>query len=85
LKKTAAELEYLSSDYIFCPKLVSDASKKASVDIKESNYFNAIQSIAATFKCWPKFEVNHNPETGEITNFEGQTYSKRIYFKNYVG
>jgi hypothetical protein len=51
--------------------------------VKESNYFNAVQSIAETFKCWPKIEVNHN-ENGEIIPFDSSKpepdSGKRVFF-----
>lgn len=66
------------------PMFQEDASKVSSINIRESNYYNAIQSIAETFQCWPSLEVNHN-SVGEIINFPGKSYSKRVVFKNYVG
>jgi hypothetical protein len=66
------------------PILEPTGERKSSINIKESNYFNAIQSIAETFECWPLIEANHDA-TGNIVNFPGKDYSKRIYFKNTIG
>ena len=71
------DISFISVDSIFAPILSDDASRKSCVNVKESNYFNIIQSIAETFECWPKFIVGHN-DNGEIT-------TKTVKFFNYVG
>lgn len=59
------------------PVLSNYAAKRSSVNIKESNYFNGIQTLAETFKCWPHIQVQHNAN--------GEVEKKSICFKNYVG
>lgn len=59
------------------PVLSKYAAKRSSVNIKESNYFNGIQTLAETFKCWPHIQVQHNAN--------GEVEKKTICFKNYVG
>jgi len=36
-----------------------------SINIKQSNRFNILQTIAETFECWIRFDVRHD-ETGKI-------------------
>lgn len=40
-------------------------SKVRSINIKQSNRFNILQTIAETFECWIRFDVRHD-ETGKI-------------------
>jgi phage minor structural protein len=58
-------------------------NKVRSINIKNSNYFNAIQTICETFEVWADFVVDHSEE--------GKIISKKVIFKesiekpNYVG
>ena len=61
----------------FIPILTTNGEKKSSVNVKESNYFNAIQAIAETFECWPQITVFHD-DSGNIG-------TKKIKFCNYIG
>lgn len=76
--RSEEEIKFLgkNSGVIMTPLLTSDAERKSSISIKESNYFNAIQTLAETFECWPSIEVNYSSD-GEIT--------KKIKLQNYVG
>ena len=78
-KAKKEEIAFINRDNFkqLIPILSSDASRKSCVNVKESNYFNIIQSIAETFECWPKFIVGHN-DNGKIT-------TKTVKFFNYVG
>lgn len=87
-EKETGEREYvyqgsdLPSSYI--PE--TDTEKIRSITIKESNRFNIIQTLAETFNCWAVFEINHNPETGEIIPFvDGDDRGKRLVFKESLG
>ena len=53
------------------------AQKVRSVAVKESNYFNILQSIAETFEAWLELSITRN-EQGAIIN-------KQVAFKNYIG
>lgn len=65
-------------DYsVYKPKYNTDAQKVRSVDAKESNYFNILQSIAEKFEAWLELEIGRNDQGG-IT-------SKTVRFKNYAG
>lgn len=65
----------------YTPDYTTD--KILSVNIKQSNYFNAIQSLCETFEVWADFDVEHDEE--------GKIRSKKIIFKenlenpNYLG
>lgn len=59
------------------PSYNNTAEKVRSISVKESNYFNAIQTLAETFECWPEINVGHNPD--------GTIASKSIRFRKYVG
>ena len=59
------------------PVYNAGAQKVRSVTVKESNYFNILQSIAETFEQWLVIDVQRN-STGAITG-------KKIKFKNYRG
>lgn len=78
-KATAAEYSYLltqdspSSDYI--PTYVTD--KIRSINVKQSNYFNAIQSLCEAFECWAEFVIEHD-------NY-GNTLSKTVVIQQYIG
>jgi phage minor structural protein len=67
----------IEPDDRFIPKYYDTAEKVRSVKVKESNYFNALQSICETFQTWIKFIINRD-STGKIL-------SKEIAFKNYIG
>ena len=62
---------------VYVPVFNEGAEKIRSVDAKESNYFNILQSIAETFECWLTLEIERD-EFGAIEH-------KRIAFKNYAG
>ena len=65
-------------DYsVYKPKYNTGAQKVRSVDAKESNYFNILQSIAEKFEAWLELEIGRNDQGG-IT-------SKTVKFKNYAG
>lgn len=52
------------------------AEKVRSINIKESNYFNAIQTICETFECWADFQVSENVDG---------SFTKEVVLKNYIG
>lgn len=66
---------------IYIPVYTDD--KILSIEVKQSNYFNAIQTLCETFEVWADFEIEHDEE--------GKVLSKTVVFKksleklNYVG
>lgn len=45
--------------------------KIRSIEASKSNRFNILQSLAETFECYPKFDIQHNEETGELIYING--------------
>jgi phage minor structural protein len=69
-----------SLDYnSFIPVYNAGAEKVRAVTVKESNYFNILQSIAETFEAWLELVVIRDE------NNSGAIISKMVRFKNYVG
>lgn len=64
-------------------RLDDSFEKRNSIEEKDSNVFNIIQSICEKFECWAEFEVEHE-EDGTIRIDEDGPI-KRINFRNYVG
>ena len=58
--------------------------KIATIEEKESNYFNIIQTINEKFECWADFQISHEP-TGAISVDDTGKRIKRVVFKNYIG
>ena len=65
----------------------NEYEKVRSIKARESNRFNLIQTLCETFECWPKFEIQHNQETGEILLDENDGYRQKkfITFHEYIG
>lgn len=76
---TESEITFLPNsikeDFIYS----NNCEKITSISINKSNYFNAIQSIAEKFECWPEIKVEHDEEGYIIDG------SKTIIFRRYVG
>ena len=59
--------------------------KVRSITASESNRFNLIQELCEIFQCWPNFEIEHNPLTGEILLDENYRQKKWVSFHEYIG
>lgn len=59
--------------------------KVRSITASESNRFNLIQELCEIFQCWPNFEIEHNPLTGEILLDENYRQKKWVSFQEYIG
>ena len=64
---------------IYKPVYNTGAQKVRPVTVKESNYFNILQSIAETFEQWLVIEIERNTDGSIKEN------GKKIKFKNYRG
>ena len=62
---------------VYIPQFNTKAEKIRSVTVKESNYFNILQTIAETFEAWMLIKVTRD-SLGGITR-------KQIVFKQYIG
>ena len=54
-----------------------------SIKASGSNRYNLLQTLAETFQCWVRFEIEHE-ENGAIVYRDGR-YQKNIVFKKEVG
>jgi hypothetical protein len=61
----------------YVPIYNEGAEKIRTVSVKESNYFNNLQSIAETFEQWLRFDITRKAD--------GSISTKKISFKNYSG
>jgi hypothetical protein len=59
------------------PVYYETGEKVRSISVKESNYFNSLQSLCETFETWVEFDISRDDD-GTILN-------KQIRFKNFVG
>ena len=59
--------------------------KIRSITASESNRFNLIQELSEIFECWPKFEIEHDPQTGKILLDENYRQKKWVSFHEYIG
>lgn len=69
-----------SEDY---PIQYNKYEKLATINVKESNRFNILQTIAETFKCWVRFRIEHEAN-GKIKFIDGIP-QKFVTFKAEVG
>ena len=60
-------------------------TKIRSITAKNSNRFNILQTLAETFECWIKFEIEHDEETGKVLYNEDGTPRKWVSFLTEVG
>lgn len=58
--------------------------KIRSIEAKNSNRFNLLQTLAETFECWVRFKIDHDQNTGRILYTNGLP-NKKVYFKKDVG
>jgi phage minor structural protein len=61
----------------YVPMMSASGEKTRTINVKESNYFNNLQTIAETFETWLELRVSRD-DSGAIT-------SKEVLFKNYTG
>lgn len=61
----------------FEPRYRARAEAAREIVVKESNYFNILQTIAETFGVWLKIIVSHDSE--------GRIDTKKVKFVNYIG
>lgn len=59
-------------------------SKRRSINIKQSNRFNILQTIAEQFECWLNFNIEHDKTTGR-TVYENGCPKKTVQIRKDVG
>jgi len=75
---TDLNLSYLQAQYN------ENFEKIRSISAKQSNRFNILQSIAETFECWVRFDIEHDENTGR-TIYRNGIPQKFVTFKNEIG
>ena len=65
------------------PPSYNNYEKIGTIQEKESNRFNILQSIAETFQAWVKFKINHT--SNGTTIFTNGVPQKYVYFVSEVG
>lgn len=76
-----------SKNYIaeyLTPVYNENYEKIRSITGKNSNRFNLLQSLAETFECWIKFEIEHDENTGKII-YKNGIPQKWVRFINDIG
>ena len=77
-RATAQEYQYCyqgnDSNSLYQPDYTDD--KVLSIDVKQSNYFNAIQSLCETFEVWADFDITHDEQ--------GKVLGKKVIFKENI-
>ena len=79
-EETFSSSEEISAT-VFTQKWKEDYEKQRSIETKESNRFNILQSLCETFETWIEFKVQHE-EDGTIKRENGR-YLKNISFIDY--
>ena len=59
-------------------------SKRRSINIKQSNRFNILQTIAEQFECWLNFNIKHDKRTGRI-KYENGCPKKTVQIRKDIG
>ena len=59
--------------------------KIRSINAKNSNRFNLLQTLAETFECWVRFNIEHDQETGKIIYDDQGLPKKFVSFVAEVG
>ena len=52
--------------------VANNYERYGTIEADDSNRFNILQTIAESFKCWVRFRVGHDQETGYITYHQEQ-------------
>lgn len=74
--------EEIPNDYM---PVSNNFEKIRSISAKESNRYNLIQTLAETFQCWARFEIEHDENTGKIKlDKDNKKPIKKVSFHNYV-
>ena len=66
------------------PKYNDNYEKIRSIETSKTNRFDIIQTLAETFECWARFNIEHD-ETGRIVRDENGKPKKTIQFVENVG
>lgn len=70
---------------IIAPQMNENFEKIRSIDISNSNRFNILQELAATFECWVRFTIQHDENTGRVLYDDSGLPLKFVTFVSTVG
>lgn len=62
-----------------------DCYKIRSIEGSKTNRFNLLQTLAETFECWVRFEIEHEPNGAILLDANTHKPSKKVTFHNYTG
>ena len=85
--QTPEELEFLYNSETNSDRFVpifNNYEKMTTIEAKQSNRFNILQTIAEAFKCWIRFVINHD-ENGKIIFNNDGTPQKYVIIKETIG
>lgn len=74
IEDLAPETWSYNPDPSYIPVYDESYEKIRSITASESNRFNLIQDLCEIFECWARFEIEHNPSTGEILYGKDKTW-----------
>ena len=60
-------------------------AKVRSITAAESNRYNLLQTLAETFECWVKFEIEYDEATGKMLREADGRLKKWISFHHFIG
>ena len=88
--KKIEEISFIYEGYEPNPAYIEGYNKNSyekirSITASESNRFNLIQELCEIFECWPKFEIEHDLNTGKIELDENYRQKKWVSFHEYIG
>ena len=84
----SGDIDQVPTDYsLVYPKNGGDYSyeKIRSINGKQSTRFTLLPSLAETFECWVRFEIEHDQSTGKILRGADGAPKKNVYFVKEVG
>lgn len=90
---TGKEIEYLSSNIdLYTPIRKEGYTAVRHLEVKESNYFNNISSLAELFEVWVKFKVRHKKNGALLLDDTGMPIKEVVFSRfapgskgNYAG
>lgn len=88
--KQIEEVEFVYEGYTPSSSYKEDYNETSyekirSITASESNRFNLIQELCEIFECWPKFEIEHDAQTGRIELDSDYRQKKWVSFHEYIG
>jgi len=86
-----ADLKYIKisldpePENVFKPQYYTNFEKVCNVNIKQSNRFNILQTLAESFQCWVQLYIPHTISGFLVYNYETNQPEKYIRVKKVIG